>query len=73
MGTKFQSKYCPRVGCSGVGVRQGEIYVCRDCGGQFDDDPDEGGSHYADPTRRIENQDERRAKRFQRRQLRRPV
>ena len=36
------------------------LYICDHCGAQFDDDPDEGGSHFADPSRRIELEDERR-------------
>ena len=68
MVTKSVYRYCPRSDCKGVGVRQGEVYVCNTCKGMFDGNPDEGGTHSHDPTRRIEREDERRARRFPRRQ-----
>lgn len=54
---------CPR--CGRKQPRQGvdAIYYCPNCRGQFDDDPDEGGSHYNDPTKRVEKQEGRRPRR----------
>jgi tRNA(Ile2) C34 agmatinyltransferase TiaS len=34
-------------------------YVCLKCGGHFDNDPDEGGTHYSDPSKRMEKQEQR--------------
>lgn len=42
----------------------GGLFYCTRCKNQFDDDPDEGGTHYYDPTKWIEREerDERRGK-----------
>jgi ribosomal protein L37AE/L43A len=34
-------------------------YLCANCDANFDNDPDEGGTHGNDPTRRAERDDER--------------
>lgn len=39
------------------------IYWCDDCRCQFDNDPDEGGSVFSDPSRRAELEDEAQSKR----------
>lgn len=38
------------------------IYFCGHCEVQYDSEPDEGGSHFNDPSKRIELEDERRVK-----------
>lgn len=38
-------------------------YWCPTCGMSFDNDPNEGGDYAADPSRRIERSEERRASR----------
>lgn len=53
---------CPHCQTAAQVIRQGEMYHCRRCRGLFDDEPDEGGTHSDDPTRRIECE-ESRAKR----------
>ena len=35
-------------------------YWCRRCNRVFDDDPDEGGDYYSDPSRRMERREELR-------------
>ena len=45
----------------------GGLFYCTRCQGQFDDDPDEGGTHSDDPTKRAER-DERNERRGIRRQ-----
>jgi ribosomal protein L37AE/L43A len=45
---------------------EGSIFKCTGCGAMFDTSPDEGGSYYTDPTKRIEKEEhpvERRANR----------
>ena len=34
-------------------------FFCGKCGGLFDSNPDEGGSYYSDPSKRLEKQEER--------------
>lgn len=46
-----------------VGVA-GDQFICRRAGcGLFDDDPDEGGDYFENPSRRIELQETRRERR----------
>lgn len=35
----------------------GGLFYCLRCSNQFDDDPDEGGTHSDDPTKRIEREE----------------
>jgi ribosomal protein L37AE/L43A len=51
---------CPR--CGKPQPRRGPdaIYRCEKCGALHDGDPDEGGSHYNDPSKRLENQEQRK-------------
>ncbi len=61
---------CPMCGPSGRGELMiadsgaiGNLYRCSKCHRMFDSEPDEGGTHHdRDPSRRIENQDNHRAK-----------
>lgn len=43
-----------------------EMFRCLGCGATWDLDPNEGGTHYTDPTRRIELEDEQRARKVNR-------
>lgn len=53
---------CPQCG-NRKGIQQiAETYKCPRCGGLFDDDPLEGGSHYSDPAKRLEKEEEHRAR-----------
>lgn len=52
----------PTVSCPGCGGKQPErsadaIYWCDKCRCQFDDAPDEGGTHHSDPSKRLEYQE----------------
>lgn len=51
---------CPRCNRRQSVVAQGELFWCTNCRGLFDDQPDEGGSHYDDPSKRLEKQEARR-------------
>lgn len=57
---KKKTVECP--GCGAAQPDQGPSaeYTCMKCGGFFDATPDEGGSYFNDPTKRIENADEKR-------------
>lgn len=51
--------------CVGCGRRKSvrrvsDFYRCTMCGVWFDGDPDEGGDYHADPSKRMEKQEERR-------------
>jgi len=54
---------CPRCNRAGQPAGHG-LFNCPGGCGFFDSDPDEGGSHYADPSKRAELADESRARRF---------
>lgn len=56
--TKIKCPKCGRPQKPGDGQR---IFWCDWCKMQFDDEPEEGGSYFSDPTRRAELADERRA------------
>lgn len=56
---------CPVCRTGAQVSRSGLNFVCRRCHGMFDNDPNEGGTHSDDPTRRIECE-EARATRFRR-------
>jgi hypothetical protein len=43
---------CPT--CGGKSEAAGYLFRCKSCGGFHDGDPDEGGSAFNDPTKRIE-------------------
>lgn len=47
---------------------EGSTYKCLGCGAMFDPDPDEGGTYYTDPTKRLEREDEDRVRSQQPRQ-----
>lgn len=53
---------CPSCGTSknvkAIGI-SGEMWHCCRCGGDFDNDPDEGGDYGNNPTKRIEWQENR--------------
>ncbi len=58
------------VACPGCGRTQPKthagLYWCAACRCQFDDDPDEGGSHWNDPAKRLEKTEERENRRRRR-------
>lgn len=51
---------CPRCNTNKKVRANGGRYWCDRCNGLFDDDPDEGGSYFSDPSKRLERQEERR-------------
>lgn len=61
---------CPRCGTAKHvttnGHGDGLLFVCNQCRGLFDQDPDEGGSHYSDPSKRMEREEEFRARQRER-------
>lgn len=58
---------CPGCGRPQAHRGNGAIYYCPHCKGQFDDDPDEGGSYYNDPSKRLDKQEQFKARRAKRR------
>ena len=50
---------CPFCHSNRVTTLKDGTYLCADCDANFDDDPNEGGTHGNDPTRRAERADER--------------
>lgn len=54
---------CPQCGRVKAVTAAGGYFKCGGCGALFDDDVFEGGSHYTDPTKRLELEDEQRAQR----------
>ena len=61
---------CPRCGTNREvkAYREQRLFFCAKCKGQFDDDPDEGGTYRTDPTRRIESEEEFRNRNKERRE-----
>lgn len=58
---------CPQCRSASRVKAAGSFWTCRKCGGWFDGtDPDEGGSHFDDPTKRIENFESRQRARRRR-------
>ena len=47
-----------------------EIIFCAQRKGQFDNSPDEGGTHHANPSKRMEQQEQARLRSLERRGLR---
>lgn len=43
-----------------VGEAGNRRWYCHKCNVLFDDEPEEGGDYYRDPSRRMENQESRR-------------
>lgn len=66
---KTQKPACPR--CQNRSQRSilqiADTYKCGRCGAMYDNDPDEGGTHYSDPSKRLERAEDERARRQQRR------
>jgi ribosomal protein S27AE len=57
---------CPRCG-SGKHVAAGpDLFKCVGCGGLFDGDPDEGGTHGNRPEARLDRQERDRERKLQR-------
>lgn len=52
---------CPR--CGRTCVPQGGYLWCTHCKALFDEDENEGGDYFTDPTRRLELAEEREARR----------
>lgn len=50
---------CPMCGKNKHVIVQADGYCCK-IHGLFDDDPNEGGTAYTDPSRRMEKEEERR-------------
>lgn len=53
-----------KIACPGCGSRQfkpagPDMFKCSRCGGLFDDDPDEGGTHGHRPKARLEREERR--------------
>jgi hypothetical protein len=46
--------YCGRIKCVSPTDRE-NVHFCGHCKVYFDDDPEEGGDYYTDPSRRMEN------------------
>lgn len=63
-GSKPKQKRCPWCRRPVGEERPGNdtIYYCPNCRQQFDNDSDEGGTHYNDPSKRIERMDDQQAK-----------
>ena len=61
---------CPRCRSSKqvqpIGV-SGDMFRCGRCGGLFDSEPDEGGSFFDDPSKRLEVQEQQRRGRLNQR------
>ena len=55
-----QKVHCPGCNRSQPKRSASAIYWCEHCRCQFDDEPDEGGSHFSDPSKRLERADEQR-------------
>lgn len=60
--TSEEKPKCPRCGRIKAVVQAGGYFHCGGCGAMFDGDLSEGGSYYADPTKRLELEDEQRAR-----------
>lgn len=58
---------CPGCGRSQPFQTPDSLYWCDVCQCQFDDDSDEGGDYFTDPTKRLDRQEQRAARRKQRR------
>jgi ribosomal protein L37AE/L43A len=54
---------CPRCGRKKTVPHDGDCWYCPGCQSVFDNDPDEGGDYFQDPTKRIQRQEERRGRR----------
>ena len=59
------SDKCPRCGRKGTTAQVG--WYCHACKMYFDGDPDEGGDYFTDPSRRLEKQEEWKARQRKRR------
>ena len=56
------TKPCPRCG-KATTPHDRDMWWCEACRALWDNDPDEGGDYSSDPSRRLERQEEQRAKR----------
>ena len=56
---------CPSCASNKAVYEEPTGYWCTTCQKAFDDDPDEGGDYYTDPTRRLELADEREKRKRQ--------
>lgn len=59
--TRFQDDVrCPFCNHRKSVKQKADLYFCTKCFRQFDDDPEEGGDYFADPTKRLERQENQR-------------
>lgn len=65
-GTNAEKVRCPRCGRKQPRLGPDALYHCPAGCGTFDDDPDEGGSYYNDPSKRLEKQEQFKARRKRR-------
>ena len=54
------TKKCPACGSTRYVGAGPDLYKCTRCGGFFDDDPDEGGTHGLRPETRLEREERAR-------------
>ncbi len=66
MAKQVRQVACPKCNRKQPYRSADSIYFCDECRMQFDDSPDEGGTYFSDPSRRMELEDERRAQKQQR-------
>lgn len=62
---------CPKCGRKQPVRTEDAMYWCDNCRCQFDGTPDEGGTYFSDPTKRLELEDENRIRRQNRTRARR--
>ena len=62
--TKVQCPKCGRKQPARAGDAKDIVYFCPNCKGQFDNDPDEGGTHGHRPESRMEREERNRERRW---------
>ena len=64
---------CPFCGSKKVADHGDHVFHCAACDKYFDDMPEEGGTYFADPTRRLEREEEKAERDRQEEEWRRQV
>jgi ribosomal protein S27AE len=66
---KTQKPACPKCGNRSQRslLQIADTFKCGRCGAMYDSDPDEGGTYFTDPSKRLEREEAERARRQQRR------